>query len=157
MPLRLISLGGNVLSFFRSISLKAWLIIVAVVIVLIILWKAESAVSDHFKYVHGLEKTDKDLTDQNTRLNTRVNDLADTNTKNQAIYKESVRQSDAARQVADNERIAAEARATKYGKIKDVIQATPVEDRHPVSSVVQSTIDQLYDSQPVAAGNTAGN
>lgn len=140
-------------AFFKKVSLKTWIILGVVIFALIIAWRVDSSVSAYFKYVHSLEQKTKDLTDQNTRLNDRVNQLAVINDQNQKIYQEELRQADAARQVADQERQASDARANHYRSIRDAISSTPAADRHAVSPVVQSTVDRLWNNQPAGPGN----
>jgi len=147
MPLWLISLGLGAKKVVSSIPPQVWLIICIVIAVLVIGWRVEGAIKMHYAYVHELEKAKADLTDQNKRLNDRVNQEADINKKNKATYDEQLRQKDASLQIANRERADAEKRAALYKDARNAANSTPQADRHPVSPVVQSTVEKLWANQ----------
>jgi len=147
MPLWLISVGVKTLGFLKGISWKVWVALILVIALLFAGWRIQSAVQNHFEYVHRIEGEKKDLEGLRDRLNTRITELSDINTRNQAIYDESLRQAEQARRIADEERQKAETRAERYRSIRDAANATPEADRQPVSPVVRDTVDRLWPQQ----------
>ena len=158
MPLILALIAGKISNGFKAIPIKLIVIVLAVLFALFVAWRIEISLSNHLKYVHQLEQQNQELTTANNQLSTQVNYLADLNAKNQAVYQESLRQADAAIQTAQEEQKAAEARTTYYRNLINEIQSTPTADRHPVSPVVQSAVNRLWNpSGSSTSGNPPGN
>lgn len=144
------------LGFVKGIPMKVWLIIAACVIFAIIGWKISGAISDHQKYVAGIEKSNAEYKATNERLNTRIGELGKINTDNKKVYDTSLQQAQEARRIADDERRKAEVRAERYRSIRNVPASIPEQDRQPVSTVIADTIGRLWDTDPRPAGNGDG-
>lgn len=149
MPLWLLKVGG----FFKWLSLKTYLIMGAVILALLLVWKLMDALQDHAQYVRSLETENQAYKEANERLNGRVNELASINSSNKATYEETLRQAQEARRIAEEERLAAEQRANHYRSIRDAAKSSPAEDRRSVSPVVRDTVDRLWGHTEGPAGS----
>lgn len=144
MWLWLINWGMGVLGSLKKISWKVWVAMILVIALLFAGWRIQHSVQEHFEYVHRIEGEKKNLEGLRDRLNNRITELSGVNTRNKAIYDESLRQAEQARRIADEERQKAETRAERYRSIRDAANATPEADRQPVSPVVRDTVDRLW-------------
>lgn len=127
-----------------TLSIRTWFTIAGVCGLLALAGFVYYKMNAHFKHVHQIEADNKSLKDQNSRLNSRVIELGKVNTENKRIYDESLKQERIARGIAEQERQAAEKRATRYRSIRDDAKNTPPADRRPVGPAVQSTVDRLW-------------
>ena len=131
--------------FLKGIPLKFWLILGLVIALVAGGFWVKGKVEDHFKHVAAIEARNKKLVETNTKLVKQTWELAGINTANKNIYDQRLRQAEQARRIAEEERKAAEARAVKYRSARDAAKATPPQDRRPVGTAVQSTVDRLWD------------
>lgn len=151
MPLWLIKLGAPLFDFGKSltkISWKVWAVLATIIFFVITIWWVENKVSDHQKYVAGLEKSNQELTQVRDRLNSRVKELGSINTQNRLVYNQKLQQAQEARRIADEEAQQALARAEYYRSIRNAATNTPEADRRPVDPVILDTIDRLWDDTP---------
>jgi len=137
----LLSVGG----FIKRIPLKVWGVLAGTLLVVLCAVWIEGKVSDHQEYVSGLESDNRELVAVRDRLNDRVRELGQINTRNQLAYDEKLRQVSEARRIADEEAQQALARAEYYRSVRNAATSTPEADRLPVDPVILDTIDRLWD------------
>lgn len=135
------------LSFLKSIPWKVWVaLIAAALIVTGTLW-ASGKIENHLDYVQELEDSKSKLTQERDSLILSIKLAQGVNLHNQQVYRESLQQAENARRIADEARVAAELRATRYRNLYNELEAIPQADRQSVDPVVRGVIERLWDDE----------
>lgn len=100
-------------------------------------------VRGHFQKFNELKKVNQSLNSEVLTLTQQKQQLVQLNEHNATIYRESLRQAQAASSIAAAERVASESRSTSYREIRNEIQSAP-EPRQSVSPVILRTTDRLW-------------